>query len=270
MTAISSLSIHALVDTEGPSDSMEITGSHMAWTSDDLKVVEGVSAWFFPTNLTWERWRDWVEGGTASDQFELFFRTPGLVLASKTLGEDGDTFAADLVAAYGDARWFNFLPDQPDRFKKTMHRFWMQREPRAWLAAVVNRGTAYIRLQGATNHADAPDWYHGRNAVGNLHAAFLAGVYGMVFYCGEEWRAGVEDDERDGLVPRGPTCMVSDLNPDLWDESVPPWPAWCQDSGASFFVSYAWQAQVDVLRWAYQTEFPLPPALVPAPLDEWE
>lgn len=277
--------IHALVDTEGPSDSMEITGAHNAWTEDDIgSAVRGVLTGEIlecdlPTDLGWDRWQNWALAelstwpGEIPQVFPFFYRPPLSPMTDWSASDVGEEFVGALSIRFGDrggAGWF-LLPSLPLGdlvFRTMMVDFWESREPIRTLPAALASGTAYIRIQGRVNHADQPNWYQCRNAVRNLHIAWEATGGGRVYLADQTWLEAISAEYSVGSITTGPSAMTGDLDPDHFSGAWPSWPLgqntdneqWEIDAEEAdftkrYFVTRAWQAQVDVIRWVTATSF---------------
>ena len=258
-----------MVDTEGPSNSIEACGAYNAWdvtdTTDIIDPAGAVIGWDMPTDLSWDKWKDGVNSGAIEEaSFDFWYRPPTSVERDPALGTDGDAFwdrLAGRLDAEGEpyGKWFKLLTEEhwdPTAFKYMVRRFWKNREPHRLLESIVAAGTAYLRIQGATNHSPQPDWYMCRNAVRNLNAAHRGGP--CVFIADYIW---MESYAVTGDASFPPRAVLLDYDPDHYVEGD--WPTWYDPAGAdaalpftTFFFTMAWQVQVNLVRWAFVMDFP--------------
>lgn len=254
--------VRALIDLEGPSESIEISGATDAWpdlTADVTAVKDGTSVIpvALPTELTYSDWAAWVSTSPPPDAFVLFFRPPTPVLVDPTdnLPDTGPIlpfFAIYDGGAYVDwwDPWYGTGYSEADRVSE-FGAFWDERDPMDVLGSVVSGGCAYIRIQGEQAHTP-PSWLEGRQALKNLLAAWGAGAAGYVFYTeGVFYCPGGTGVDHALGTPMAMTSACT-WDPDSYDGTWPDWP-----NELAFFTN-AWQVQVDIARWAVTTTFPTP------------
>jgi len=262
--------VHALVDSEGPSDGTEASGAEWAW---DLSDLDGLDTFDLPVDLSWFDWMAWAtsmldEAVDMENTFTFWYRPPVVVVQDPALGEGADAFCTLLKTNENThdtgSRWFNTLEDPgigPIVFRSDMEEFWAYREPYRNLAGVMATGAAYVRIQGNTNHAPHPPNYNCRNAVRNLHAAWTASGGTRVYYADEGYREGVQSEyEGSGYISIDPTEMTSDPDPDTFSSSWPKWPGgkeiiFFTARGVDGIPGPEWQIQVDMVRWAVMKDF---------------
>lgn len=240
------LEIHALVDWEGPADSLDITLASQCTAPFGKPGGSDYRFWrydrsFRPSYRTWADWfgGDWISSGRYPDLF--FFRPPKVVLEQLDGTEEsllqGEPIGSDAAKIwyvgnfYGEGHWDAGM-------KRELWAYWDEREPVEHLAYL---DCPYIRIQADNDHIQ-PDWLSQRHAVKAINAALESGQ--QVFLAGEkyimDWR----------LEPANPTLMRRGL--DEFDETG--WPRWlvAPSKGWEGIKSFV---VLDLVRWAMDQSF---------------
>ncbi len=216
--------VHAIVDYEGSTDSLEQTKG--AWSIDPF----GISGLDLPAEPSLEAWSaDFVAG---IDTFT--FRPPREILAQLPSQDslfDGSPLARQHPEHW--ARWYGPEAYEPERLASEQATFWDEREAEVWLPTSAARGTVHLRMQSSQDHA-LPPWLMQRHAVRAMNASLSGG--GLVFYT-----------DRDGYEAARATGIEAD--PAAWTEAadIEDWHAWGEGWAE---VPMDWTAKVDLLRWA--------------------
>jgi hypothetical protein len=252
--------VHALVDWEGPADSLDITLASLCTAPFEAPFGKDYLGWGWDDAFrpSYETWADWFGGAWNKGEFypdAFFFRPPKVVLEQLDGSEEslpqGEPISLDAMTAgyvrsfYGEEVW------DLER-KRELLRYWREREPVEHLPYL---GCPYIRIQAGSDHIQ-PDWMHQRHAVKAINAAREAGqrVYGAGADFVDDWAFG----------PAAPS-LVGESQDAFGTGSWPNWlvapvKGW---SGTKTFV------MIDLVRWAMVEEFYSSPPQAGGRLHPW-
>ena len=251
------VSIHALVDWEGPTDSAEALG--VTYDYNPFLDPDGPPY----TDLTLEVFIDWAVHNRTGFLFWLRPPETGLFATShypSIFPQDWSPFVTRLERTHGrkvadmwSDRYQGFYPSMGDgSLASQVDSFWSDRVAMRWLPEVTARHAAYVRIQNNDDHAQPLHMYQ-RHAIKALNAAFEGGGQ-HVYYAGESYWA----DLLRGSDP-SPDRMERDFDVDqpFLDEGSGAWGD--SDFWPDFVLTIPWgrnwQPQVDLVRWAVQTRF---------------
>ena len=243
-------SVHALVDWEGPTDSSEFGMVSEAYNPYGYPDLDGT----VPTApaLTPRVFMNWAAGDT--DSFPYWFRPPAPDhLATSSQVTDWAQYASLLPSALQApwrAKYDHCFPRAgAGSLEEQISTFWQDRVATRWLPEVASGRTAYVRIQGSEDH-NQPVWMYQRHAIKAMNAAF-SGSGQHVYFAGAEGYWYYLSQKQ--LVPPDRMTAEFDIdNPDpagdhTWGDCSQFWPTITED--------LAWSTQVDLVRWAMQTDF---------------
>ena len=245
--------IHALIDFEGPSDSLEQT------VMTDCFDPFGSTAIPY-TSPSYNAWSDCgisagahvpCLAGAAKPKFDdawgYFFRPPVDILARfgavRSVNAPFDTTATRCnhrsFPTFDEWYGTGFVPGGPFWPGSTAHgfaQFWSDRQAKKWLPS---RQGIYVRLNGLYDHAQ-PDHMNNRHAVKCLNAALLSSAGGV--YAAD---LSYVDAVLGGDTAVAPSLVTSSYN--LTDPAS--WPGWKNLDTPDSPPGTKWRLQVDLARW---------------------
>lgn len=247
--------IHALIDLEGPTDSLEQTV-----TTDCFDPFGGTTLPGAIDYATWSGCGSTVHCGHTrpnqyfDDAWGYFMRPPQDILFD--FGAQASV-QGPYSSAWGSAcnhartstykQWYGsgYVPGAPTAAASTarsMRDFWRDREAKEHLE---DRMGGYVRINRLGDHAQ-PSHMKNRDAVNALNAAFNGVV-------GDTWYADISYLTALGLgdfnaTPTAMTTSYDATNP----TGSPSWPVW-EDFGLHGVDR--WHVEVDLIRWAARQEF---------------
>jgi hypothetical protein len=254
--------VHALIDWEGPTDSAE------ALIVTDFYDPYGLDDEISETELTLDVFQDWAVQNYTS--FPHWFRPPNPMLFSDDEWPvDWDEFVARLADGYDSSsqdprNWWerdaaNIAAMWDWRFngqysgtscEEQLGEFWEPREAITWLRSITNeKGTAYIRIQGKIDH-NQPEHMRNRHAAKALAAAY-DGDQDLAFFADPTYWECVNDDRDAAAEPRQMDRVFDLENPDATDPDCWFYP----DFWPEINVGKVWCVQLDLVRWAVETDF---------------
>ena len=250
------VSVHALVDREGPTDSAEALGVTDAYNPYDDPVGP------LDPELTVEVFMDWAVGDRGG--FLFWFRPPELSLFATSqypsvLPWDWSSFMSRLDSQQG--RWVAVM--WRDRYQQSYPRvgsdslesqvdsFWSDRVALRWLPEVAARQTAYVRIQSRFDHVQ-PDHMYQRHAIKALNAAF-EGCEQHVYYAGALGDYWVDILRGQNATPDRVTSAF-DIDRPFVDTGCGAWGD-CEKFWPNLLSHMAWGTEVDLVRWTVQTSF---------------
>ncbi len=273
--ASTSWDVHALVDWEGPPNSLAQSLAAYAYTPIDWNSVHWDSSWdvrpgvydpqhppekeyFGLDALTFDCWQAWFDarykGGAA---YSFFFRPPldvlphffsapgmapdlGMTHASEIVVDEYLTYAVDCGM---NQNWYDVNVYNGNALSFELMFFWLLRSAEVFLPRLAESRCAYVRIQYFEDHAQPPWWFN-RHANIALNAAWDSGANPHVYYADTTYSIGTQP----------PTQLTGALQENIDPASFDPldrayWPEWPSYSGPSAIH------QLDLLRWAYETTF---------------
>jgi len=264
--ANTSVDVHALVDHEGPADSVDramVANAYdpLGTRTDPPPVGAPGGAW--PTTLDLAGWELWAE--TTRHVIDYYFRPPAELVDE--MPTDGVTVILSKLAStairpiwrrwYGNASVYDELTEE-------LRTFWACRQATLNLVTIAtSKQCAYVRVQGSYDHAQ-PDHVTGWNAIKALFASCFGGNTNTYHASMTFWDAlngtdtGIPDPTAaPDLCDCGTWKAVDDL------QDVLKWPTtdWIEVSSGAADRSkplnslVAWTSHVDLVRWAMAKDF---------------
>jgi len=257
--------VHALVDWEGPPDSLAQSLATYAFTPIGWDSAHWDASWDVPADeqdnqhppeleyfgldtLTFDCWQAWFgtpfKGGVA---YSFFFRPPLDVLpdlsSASEISIDGTGEDTRICGMY--VNWYQAGVYNGSVLSFYLYLFWWQRSAAIFLPLLADASCAYIRIQFDEDHAQPPWWFN-RHANIALNAAWDDSANQHVYYADTNYSAGM------GTL--SPTQLTGVLQETIDEDTFDPadhasWPDWPNDRGQKTLY------QLDLLRCAYETEF---------------
>lgn len=259
--------VHALVDWEGPSDSLSRTGAlrravQIQFEADPTASQYETPQVYFADYPTWEaefvgrgdlfHFRPplelivldggyWMpESGGILEEYFLFWWLLGIV----------DADALSWIAYWSSWYWFGYDVEDTVAW---LREFWKEREAVYHLPRLAGRACAYCRIQTSNDHGTW-DQVNGWHAIRALNAAYWSGTNPNVFYTTFDYFVGLAAGHPVGLAP---TTMPGDFDESMvFQSGYGGWPEWRQE--VLIKDTEKWVAMVDLVRWSMGEEFTYP------------
>ncbi len=222
--------VHALVDYEGSTDSMEQTKG--SWSIDPFDQSEED----LPAEPSFEGWGT----GFAAGIDTFYFRPPREVL--DLLPDEESLFESSTIAREHPEhweQWYGMGAYDPEVLASEQSAFWDEREAAPWLVQLQQKRCAYVRLQNAVDHT-LPSWLMQRHAIRAMNAALAGGEHPHVYFTDVDGYLAASETREDAT----PTHFQQAQDDDDWRA----YRAWWPDG------ALAWTLKVDLVRWAMEQE----------------